>query len=190
MIPRRIDEILQDHTAAVGRLFAQRNVIEEMAHVISDCILNGGTLYLCGNGGSAADCQHLAAEFVGRYLRDRSGYAAVALTTDTSVLTAVGNDYGFDRVFERQVDALMVAGDVLLCLSTSGRSPNVVRAARHARDCGFKVLALTGENGGELVNIAHFTVRVPHSDTPRVQECHILIGHALCELAESDIEAA
>lgn len=182
-------KIIQQHDAAVASLLEQQDTINAMAQVLSDCVLQGGTIYLCGNGGSAADCQHIAAELVGRFKRERSGYAAVALTTDTSILTAVGNDYGFESVFSRQVDALACAGDVLLCFSTSGESINVVSAAELARTLGVTVLAFTGNfRNSALSQQAHHTLCVGSTDTARVQECHILVGHILCDMVEQYVE--
>ena len=162
------------------------------AGVVVRALAAGGKLMLCGNGGSAADAQHLAAELVGRLGHDvaRPGIAAVALTTDSSILTAWGNDVGFGDVFARQVDALGRAGDVLLAISTSGNSANVVRAAEAARDRGVAVVAFTGEGGGRLVPLADVLVAVPSRDTQRVQEAHILIGHTLCGLAERTLYAS
>ena len=145
----------------------------------------GAKVLACGNGGSAADCQHIAAELVGRFRRERAPLPALALTTDTSVLTAVGNDYGYDDIFSRQVLGLMLPEDVLLCISTSGKSANVVAAAEVARSLGALVLAFTGQTESPLSAVAHVTLRVPSTDTARIQECHILAGHILCELLEN-----
>ncbi len=145
----------------------------------------GGKLIFFGNGGSAADAQHLAAEFVGRFVKERSPLAAIALTTDTSALTAIGNDYGFDHVFERQVQALGRRGDVAVAISTSGRSANVIRAAQAARENGLLTIALTGGDGGGLAPIVEVAIVVPSTTTARIQECHIAIGHVLCEYVDS-----
>jgi len=146
----------------------------------------GGKLLLCGNGGSAADAQHIAAELVGRFAREsRPGMPAVALTTDSSILTAVGNDLGFEQIFARQVEALGRPGDVLLAISTSGRSPNVLAAARKARELGLEVLALTGPAGSPLADLARETLAIPVADTQRIQELHITVGHLLCGLVEN-----
>ena len=145
----------------------------------------GGKLIFFGNGGSAADAQHLAAEFVGRFVKERSPLAAIALTTDTSALTAIGNDYGFDHVFARQVQALGRRGDVAVAISTSGRSANVIRAAQAARENGLLTIALTGGDGGGLAPIVEVAIVVPSTTTARIQECHIAIGHVLCEYVDS-----
>jgi len=148
--------------------------------------LRGGhKVLLCGNGGSAADAQHIAAELVGRYTRERPGYPAIALTTDTSNLTAIGNDYGFDRIFARQVEALGQAGDVLIAISTSGNSPNVLRAVEQARALGVKTVGLAGRDGGALVAATDLCLIAPHQVTARIQELHITIGHILCDLVEA-----
>jgi len=150
----------------------------------------GGKALFFGNGGSAADAQHLAAEFLGRYLRERRPLPALALNVNASAVTAISNDYGYREVFARQLDALGVAGDVAVALSTSGRSGNVVEALVHARKLGLYTIALTGPTGGDLKGLADALIAVPSDDTPRIQECHILAGHALCDAVETAIAAA
>ncbi len=149
-------------------------------------LTSGRKVLAFGNGGSAADAQHLTAELVGRFQKDRPGFAAVALTADTSLLTSLSNDYGFERVFARQVEALGAPGDVAVAISTSGQSPNVVAALKAARDRGLRTIALTGRDGGDAGRLAEIHVNVPESATARVQEVHITLIHALCEIAESD----
>ncbi len=144
----------------------------------------GGKILFCGNGGSAADAQHLAAELVGRFRRPRRGLAAIALTTDSSVLTSIANDFGYDQVFQRQVEALGKPGDLLIGLSTSGASENVCAAMEEARRIGLYGVALTGQDGGRLAELADGVLRVPSTSTARVQEAHIFCGHVLCELVE------
>ena len=158
--------------------------IVEAAILISDCLAAGGKLLLFGNGGSAADAQHLAAEFVGRFVVERPGLAAIALTTDSSILTAVANDYGFEQVFARHVNALGVAGDVAFAISTSGASPNVLAALEAARARGLRTIALTGRDGGEAGRLAEVHINVPDDCTARVQEVHITLIHAICEIVE------
>jgi D-sedoheptulose 7-phosphate isomerase len=159
--------------------------LERAVELIAGALREGRKLLLFGNGGSAADAQHIAAELVGRFKRERKGLPAIALTTDTSALTAISNDYGFDDVFARQVRALGAGGDVALAISTSGRSPNVLRAVEAARDAGIKVVALTGGDGGALAAKADVTLRVSASTlSARIQETHILIGHVICELVD------
>ena len=153
--------------------------------VIAEAFLAGGKLLLCGNGGSAADCQHMAAELVSRFSKDleRRALPAVALTTDTSFLTAFGNDFGFEGIFERQVEALGIAEDVLIGISTSGNSPNVIRAVEAAKKRNIRTIALTG-NGGRLSAIADVAIAVPSTDTQYIQETHLTVEHILCELVE------
>jgi D-sedoheptulose 7-phosphate isomerase len=149
-------------------------------------VRRGGTLFFCGNGGSAADAQHIATEYVVRYRRNRAAYPAVALTTDTSLLTAVGNDFGFDHVFSRQVNALCRPGDLLVIHSTSGGSPNVLEAAKAARAKGVAVLALSARDGGALRALADHNVIVPTDRTDRAQELHLCIQHLICDLIEEE----
>jgi len=159
-------------------------IIASGVSIIVDALTNGGKILVCGNGGSAADAQHFAAEFTGRFERERPGLAAVALNTDTSALTAIGNDYGFDMVFSRQVQALGNPGDVLLGISTSGNSPNVMKAIEAAHQREMTVIALTGKGGGKMLDMVQETdlhITVPHNRTARIQELHILILHCLCE---------
>ncbi len=159
--------------------------IVRMGRLLVRALKTKHRIYTCGNGGSAADAQHLAAELVGTYEnRSRRALPAVALTTDTSALTSIGNDLGFERVFSRQVEALVRGGDVLVCISTSGRSKNVLEAARAARKLGATVLALTGEPGEPLGGLADETLKVPSRQTPRIQECHIAVIHLLCEAVD------
>jgi len=144
----------------------------------------GGKVMFCGNGGSAADAQHLAAEFTGRYLKERRALPALALHTNTSAVTAIGNDYGFDLVFARQVEALGKEGDVTVGISTSGNSPNVLRALEAAKSKSIYTVALTGASGGKMKDVADCAIRIPSEETPRIQECHILTGHIICEIVE------
>jgi D-sedoheptulose 7-phosphate isomerase len=147
----------------------------------------GGKLLFFGNGGSAADAQHLAAEFVGRYAAERAPLPAIALTTDSSALTAIGNDYGFDQIFVRQIRALGRPGDVAIAISTSGRSRNVIVGVEAAREAGLATIALTGGDGGDLAAIVDVAIVVPSTATARIQECHIAIGHVLCEYVDGEL---
>jgi len=156
------------------------------AEAMLQCLRSGGKLLFFGNGGSAADAQHLAAEFVGRFVKERRGLPAVALTTDSSILTAIGNDYGFDRIFSRQIEALGNPGDVAFGVSSSGNSPNVIAAIRLATKQGLKTIALSGRDGGALAQCADIPIVVASPNTAQVQECHIAIGHLLCELVENE----
>jgi len=162
--------------------------IQNMADIISRCFKKGNKLLLCGNGGSAADCQHIAAEFMVKFEKLRVGYPAIALTTDTSILTAIVNDFGPDHTFLRQVIALANPGDILLAISTSGHSPNVLNAVAAARNTGCKTIALTGLNGKELDSLCDEAIMIPSDRTARIQEFHILIGHMLCEIIENERE--
>lgn len=157
--------------------------------MVRDTLAQGGTLFFCGNGGSAADAQHVATEYVVRYMRNRRAQPAVALTTDTSLLTAAGNDLGFDLVFSRQVEALMKPNDLLVIHSTSGTSPNVLRAAEAARARGGRVLSLSSRDGGALRALSDLCLVVPTQRTDRAQEIHLCISHLICEIVEEGFEA-
>lgn len=157
------------------------SLLQEVLNVLK----SGGKLLIMGNGGSASDAQHIAAELVGRCLKDRKGLPAIALNTDTSILTAVGNDYGYDEVFRRQVEALGTPGDLVWGISTSGNSENVFRALKFARGAKIRTAALLGRDGGKIREVADFCVIVPSNETPRIQEAHITIGHIICEEVES-----
>lgn len=159
-------------------------MIAEMVTLMVDTFANGGKLLVMGNGGSAADAQHFVAEIVGRYKMERRGLPAIALSTDTSILTAIGNDYGFDRVFHRQVEALAAPGDLVVGISTSGNSPNVQLALELAREKGCCTVGLLGKDGGTIKNVCDLALIVPTNDTPRVQEGHITIIHIVCDLLE------
>ena len=161
--------------------------IERAAQMVRSTVRGGGTLFFCGNGGSAADAQHLATEYVVRYMRQRRPVPAIALTTDTSLLTAAGNDLGFDEIFARQVEALARRGDLLVIHSTSGNSPNVLRAAEAARNRGVSVLAFSAGDGGRLRELADHSVVVPTDRTDRAQEIHLCIEHMICELVEGEL---
>ena len=165
----------------------QADNIEKAARLIIGSLKNGGKVILFGNGGSAADSQHMAAELIGRFKKERRAIAAIALTTNTSILTAIANDYGYDVVFSRQIEALGKAGDVAIGLSTSGGSKNVVAAIEKARSMGLKAIGLTGAGGGAMKDICDVLITVGSKNTPRIQESHVLIGHIICELVESEM---
>jgi D-sedoheptulose 7-phosphate isomerase len=160
--------------------------IETACDIVTDCIKNGNKILLFGNGGSAADAQHIAAEFTGRFVKERRGLPAIALTTDSSALTAISNDYGFTRLFERQVEALASPGDVLIGLSTSGNSENVINALEKGAALGCKTIGFSGRNGGSMSRHCSINIVVPSQNTARIQEIHILIGHIIC-MAVDDI---
>ena len=160
---------------------------EQLANHIVYSLKRGGKVYFCGNGGSAADAQHIAAEMVGRYGFDRPSLPSLALTTDTSALTAIGNDYGFDVIFERQVEALGKEGDVLVGISTSGNSENVINAVNKAKEMGIYTVGLLGKDGGKLKNIVDLPLTVDSNSTARIQECHLTIYHVICEEVEKEL---
>lgn len=182
LFQRRFDESIDAKRATAAAL---RPSMAIAAQVLIDAYRSGHKAIFLGNGGSAADAQHMAAELVGRFLYERAPLPALALTTNSSAVTAIANDYGYEMVFARQVEALGVAGDVLMGLSTSGNSGNIVEAFLLARNRGMKTIALTGRTGGRLATISDILLNVPSDDTPRIQECHTLIGHTLCEVVES-----
>jgi D-sedoheptulose 7-phosphate isomerase len=159
----------------------------DVVSVITDAFKNGKRVYFCGNGGSAADAQHLAAEFSGRFYTDRKALPAEALHCNTSYLTAVANDYGYDVVYSRMIDGIGEQGDVLVALSTSGNSVNIINALNVAKKKGMTTIALTGETGGKLKTICDYLINIPSNDTPRIQESHITIGHIICQLVEEKI---
>ena len=160
------------------------NDIENSADLIIDSIKNGNKIMFCGNGGSAADSQHLAAELIGRYRKNRSPLPGIALSTDTSVITAIGNDFSFEEIFVRQVEAIGKPGDVLYAISTSGNSSNILRGVKKANSMKVKTIGITGETGGELSNICDITIKVPATRPDRIQEMHIAIGQIICEIVE------
>jgi D-sedoheptulose 7-phosphate isomerase len=185
-----IDEIFADHSAVAARAARELPpVLGRIALALHECLRAGGKILACGNGGSAADAQHVAAELVGRFREERRALPAIALTADTATLTALGNDYGFERVFARQVEALARAGDVLLAISTSGNSPNVVQAAQSARGLGCTVVALTGARGGALAGHADLIVKAPSDTVARIQEVHSLCIHVICETLDGLIRS-
>jgi D-sedoheptulose 7-phosphate isomerase len=171
-------------TESLSRL---KDLIARAAQVCCETISKSGTIYWAGNGGSAADAQHMAAELVGRYKRERKAIRSVALTTNSSNLTAIGNDYGYEHVFERQLEAFVGPSDVLIAISTSGNSANILRAAELARKSGAKVISLTGKTGGKLASVSDILLNIPSEDTPRIQETHFLIEHILCDLIEQSV---
>ena len=180
-----INNTFDQHVALIETVRKQMSDhIAAVSGVLINCFAEDRTLFLCGNGGSAADAQHIAAEFTGRFIRKRRPLPAVALTTDTSAMTAIGNDFGFESIFERQFRALAREGDVLLAISTSGNSPNVIKALDAAREIGCTSIALTGHDGGQMKGRADHLLVVPSTETPRIQELHIVVGHILCDLVD------
>lgn len=180
------DQAIADHLSVVQRLPELYLEISKLADMMRDCISSGGKVIWMGNGGSAADSQHLAAEIVGRFKKERMGMASIALTTDSSIITSVGNDYGFEAIFSRQVEAIGKQGDILVGITTTGNSGNVVAAINAGRKMGLVTVGLLGNDGGKLKSLCDHSIIVPSNDTARIQESHILIGHILCEFIEAE----
>lgn len=169
------------------KLLLDKDLLQDIQAVVIACVdalRFGKKILWCGNGGSAADAQHLAAELSGRFYKDRPGLYSEALHTNTSYITAVANDYSYDKIYSRLINAIGKQGDVLFCLSTSGKSMNIIDATSAARLNGMTVIGLTGKTGGLLIDKCHYLIKVPSTDTPRIQECHMLIGHTICQLIE------
>jgi len=162
--------------------------VQLSAELCIDCLRNGGKILIFGNGGSAADAQHIAAELVGKYKTDRKGLSAIALTTDTSSLTSIGNDFGYEHVFDRQIEALAKKGDVVIGISTSGKSDNVISALKLASKLNCASIGFSGDNGGEMNEICDVNLIVPSKNTPRIQEMHIIIGHTICHLIDQEFK--
>jgi D-sedoheptulose 7-phosphate isomerase len=187
---QRVIASIEESIATKKRLLASKETIAaimRVSEILIDTLQEGNKVLLFGNGGSAADAQHIAAEFVGRFAFDRPALAALALSVNTSCVTAIGNDYGFELVFARQIEALGRAGDVAIGISTSGNSPNVLRALSAAQKMGIHTVAMTGDTGGKMKGGADHCICAPSNETPRIQECHILIGHLIAELVEQTI---
>jgi D-sedoheptulose 7-phosphate isomerase len=180
----KIEKIWNEHVEVMNSLPSIIRDISAAVDIIYSSFVAGGQMLVAGNGGSAADAQHIVAELTGRFLRDRQPLRALALHANTSALTAIGNDFGFDHVFARELSAHARQGDVLLAISTSGNSPNILRAIETARQCKVEVIGLTGESGGQMRKACDLCLCVPSKSTPRIQEMHILIGHTICELLE------
>jgi len=174
-----------DLIAAIREDRALLAQVVDSAELIVNTLKVGGKVLLAGNGGSAADAQHIAGEFVSRFHYDRPGLPAIAITTDTSILTAIGNDYGYDRLFSRQVQALGNKGDVFVGISTSGNSANIVEALKVAKEQGLKTIGFTGNKGGKMLEMCDIALRMPSPETPKIQEGHIVIGHIICGLVEA-----
>jgi D-sedoheptulose 7-phosphate isomerase len=185
--PTLFDRAFEEHLTVIEKLRAQWPVLEQIATEMTRAVHAGNKVLWCGNGGSAADSQHLAAELVGRFRRERPGLSSIALTTDTSVLTSIGNDYGYEKIFSRQVEAHCAPGDVLVGISTSGNSQNVCLALDAGRRMGAFTVAFTGEGGGAMAGVADAVLSIPSRDTARIQEGHILCGHMLCDWIELSV---
>jgi D-sedoheptulose 7-phosphate isomerase len=184
----KIKEIANESAVVKSHFFAAHaSEVAEAASVLIEAIKLGKKILLFGNGGSAADAQHIAAELVNRYRKDRPAWAAIALTTDTSILTSIANDSSFEEVFSRQIEALGQPGDVAVAISTSGNSPNIVRAVEKARQLGLRTIGLLGNDGGQVGNLVELPLVVESRQPPRIQETHITIGHILCDLIEQEL---
>lgn len=184
---RIFDQALADHLAVLQALPAQQRILHQIASEMVLAVRTGGKILWCGNGGSAADAQHLNGQFVVRFRHDRGGIPSIALTTDTSILTAASNNYGYEHIFQRQVETLARKGDVVVAISTSGNSRNVNLALESARKLGAVTVAFTGQGGGKLAAWADFLFQIPSTDTARIQEAQIVAGHILCEIVESEL---
>ena len=186
-IKRQIQSSIETKEALLG----DKKTLDALSTVISrvkKCYADGNKILIAGNGGSAADAQHFAAEIVGRYKKERKGYPAIALTTDTSILTAIANDYNFDVIFERQVEALGEKGDIFFALSTSGNSKNVIEGLKKAHAVGLTTVALSGRGGGKASALADVSIVIPSDETARIQEAHIMLVHIICEEVEKDLQ--
>ena len=186
----KIKKELKEHIELINQVLAgQVRKIKEIAQLVIDCYRNNGKVILFGNGGSAADAQHIAAELVGKYKLKRKSLPAIALTTNTSILTSIGNDYGFDVIFEKQIEGLVKEGDIVIGISTSGNSENVLRGILKAKKLGAKTIAFTGKSGGKLKNKVDILLNIPSDNTPRIQEAHVTVAHIICGLVENKIFA-
>jgi D-sedoheptulose 7-phosphate isomerase len=186
----RIKEVITQSIELKQRILESPQIIEQIQSITDDCVKslrNGGKILFCGNGGSAADAQHLAAELSGRFYYDREPLFAEALHVNSSYMTAVANDYSYDEVYARLTKAMGRSGDILIGLSTSGNSKNITKAMNVAKEIGMKTVGFTGESGGEMKSLSDHLINIPSTDTPRIQEAHIMVGHILCELIESEI---
>lgn len=178
---------LQEHLTLFQSLTTIKDEVEHVAKIMGNCLKAGNKIMFCGNGGSAADSQHIAAELTGRFVKDRPALAGLALSTDSSALTCIGNDYGFDEVFKRQVQGLGKNGDVLIAISTSGSSTNILKAIDAANHMGIITIGWLGGNGGKAAKTCLHSIIIPHTKTARIQEAHIFLGHNLCALIEHDL---
>lgn len=183
-----IQEEFKSHLETIQKVMEVSAIeLEKASKLAVETLKKGNKILLCGNGGSAADAQHIAAELTGRYKTERRGLPAIALTTDTSALTAIGNDYGYNRVFDRQVEALVQKGDLLIGISTSGNSENVVNALKLAQELDCATIGFSGRDGGAMNSVCDINLVVPSDNTPRIQEMHILFGHIICQIIDNEI---
>ncbi len=186
---KTIQDEFESHQQTIQKVSeTMSNDLEIASKLVVETLKSGNKILLFGNGGSAADAQHIAAELTGRYKTERRGLAGIALTTDTSALTAIGNDYGYDRIFDRQVEALANKGDLLLGISTSGNSQNVINALKLGQELGCKTIGFSGRNGGKMNEVCDINLIVPSDNTPRIQEMHILFGHTICQIIDESFK--
>jgi D-sedoheptulose 7-phosphate isomerase len=187
---QKINQVINSSISVKQQIISDLAIVDKISvacRIIIELYRNKGKLLLCGNGGSAADAQHLAAEFSGRYYLDRPALNAEALHVNSSFITAVSNDFGFEKAYARMIEALANPNDILIAISTSGNSPNILEAIHAARNCNMKIIGLTGADGGKMKNLCDIIINVPSEDTPRIQEAHILIGHIICEIVENEL---
>ena len=185
---KTIQDEFQSHLETIQNVINNmESQLVEASQLAVETLRNGNKILICGNGGSAADAQHIAAELTGRYKTERRGLAGIALTTDTSALTAIGNDYGYDRVFDRQVESLANKGDLIIGISTSGNSKNVINALKVGKELGCRTLGLSGRDGGAMNKACDINLVVPSGNTPRIQEMHILFGHTICQIIDDEL---
>jgi D-sedoheptulose 7-phosphate isomerase len=184
LLSRHIQHSITEHSSVINSLFNYSAEIEQIATLVVNTLKTGKKILLMGNGGSAGDAQHIAAELVGRFSKERRGLPAIALTTDTSILTSVGNDYGYEYIFSRQVQAVANTDDLVIGISTSGNSNNVLQALKAAKSLDCKTVALLGKDGGQIKNFVDLLLIIPSANTARIQEAHILIGHIICEIVD------
>jgi len=181
-----LNKCLNSHIQTAQKMKDLLPLVQEAANLCINALKDGKKVLLCGNGGSAADAQHIAAELSGRFKKERISLAGIALTTDTSALTAIGNDYGYEFVFSRQLEGIGRSGDILIAISTSGNSKNVLNAMDSAKKMGIKTITLTGKTGGEMAKKGDINIIIPSDDTPRIQEMHIMVGHMICALIDEE----
>jgi len=189
-IENRIKNIFSENKKVINKILEDGSIIKEIersALIMAETICNGGTIFAVGNGGSAADAQHIVSELVGRFLIERNGYRAVALSTEGALMTSLANDFGFDEIFARQVEAMVKSGDTLIAISTSGKSMNIIKSMESAKKMGIQVIGLTGHGGGKMPEFCDSCIIIPSDITPRIQECHIIVYHTLCELTEQAV---
>ncbi len=185
-----IQRYVKDSTASLSKMSSDTQLMSEVTNIADECVSRlqkGKKLLFAGNGGSAADCQHMAGEYVSRFLFNRDGLPAIALTTDSSILTAIGNDYGFENLFSRQVEALGASGDLLFCYSTSGNSENILKAIKTAKKMNICVVGMTGFSKGRMDDMCDYLIQIPSEHTPLIQEGHLIAGHAICGAVEQHI---